>query len=1307
MFGNTFFFILLFTASNGFLLDDKSKLHCIFSKYMLNYFEINESLFGACLQHDDQTEYDHSGLKYCAENMQKQGVIVMAMLDELRNQSYSKFPADLIMVNLFTNNITGSVIPYSIDPDRKGAELEDDDTRIKRGLCNAYKMITGELRSFLRNVCELTVCYKKIDLQFQKLKFSPISILQVKQSRDPKTMYDYLQNMVLEAEEVFRINSIIKSYKHFHPSNMIVFKLMNRSKTHNGVSQQPIYGLDPMRYVRINTSQDNVFVVDLFERIKSCFNGYFLKSYQQQVMAASIYPVFSCTSTYIRMFKQLHLTNNGHNNETVIKNLGDQIYEMYGSIIHKSFLPFIAAKYVYDIRRKLQHVSTFYKKKPYFLNVKWINDFLTLLSKPMVLNRFVYNSTNEILDKITEEECNVLIENVTEEVEIAKKYTEALVENINPLRILMKSVNHNDMFQEQPLDIFNMLTEGTIYYNSFVLAGENSNRPTRCASGMGTDRSIGIASALTFDETTVKKTTSTVQRNGKIGGSPNGSKFQKSQSMKLPEKNKNGTSAGNQKKRVTLQELFALSPIHCYPTCKGKPAVIMDEPGDEVKVTIPASQLKCSHEQIVNDIQKEEGTGAKDHEPSVLLEAIETKTGDGVQEVPATVKQLRDSFEQNINDRLAFIEKNKYLGKHKSEMVESREKLTAQKKSDADRTRKTTETYVEESNDSERRGRRKSIDWENLPRRLPSTDSDKMSTNEEKLKKSMELYRNRKLQSSKTISSECLSTMPAKKDNNRGVSNVKSIQRLQKQQSEIFDRPRRSDLPEYNKTLEWDTDGCDRYDENASHDRQNNLLSTLKKPVIRKHAGDSTSLHCLFSEYILTYLQLNEKYFILKYGQSDVVTYTTYNLSIYESNLGSMAVYILAMLDELRKYEKNMFAFDLITANLYLNNLTGDLGIFSTEITTTQSNSVEFRREGFVANYRMMTEQFLNFTESNCLQYSTDELETRFGDLHRAVRRMDKMKAVTVPQKLMPELHMLRVQAFNSLKPTIDENRLDDYQPANMLFFDLMSGYVKRDHSAKALFPTRPRTLVDMVRNRQGGGDSAKFDDGLQAIREVVVNTSRRGGSNNSIIDAFYCVSLNFDANYVRSFQQQVLAATVHPVFNSIAKYTIAFKQVLLLYKYKAKYVQEITKIGSTLLNAFEKFIHLNLFSAKVTKYLTKLLDRLKTVINSQTKKSIMNDQPELLADILELCTKPMRLNLLEFNHNANVVSLITLEKYNDLIRDTQKDIVTTRAYVEALSTHRSVFDVVKRSVSHDDIFEKEPLDVFQACDSVYDRSIR
>ncbi|XP_050536406.1 putative uncharacterized protein DDB_G0282133 [Daktulosphaira vitifoliae] len=473
--------------------------------------------------------------------------------------------------------------------------------------------------------------------------------------------------------------------------------------------------------------------------------------------------------------------------------------------------------------------------------------------------------------------------------------------------------------------------------------------------------------------------------------------------------------------------------------------------------------------------------------------------------------------------------------------------------------------------------------------------------------------------------------------------------------------------------------------------------TSRREPTIKVNKSDAanhksndenfTLLHCVFSKFMLQFLQLNEQRFVAVHYKNNIETFTLENLIYYNSNLQSQSKNILAMLDELRSLKSNVFVPDLMTVNLYINNLKGNINENS-----TVDGYVKLSRDKFILYYNIMTEELSQYINSKCRNCLMGKIDKRFTDLKEIVYKMsDNHMATLSTKKLMEDIQILKYQSFVAFKETLENDSYNDFHPTNMLFYDLMSGWAyPKNSKANSLNP---------VISNNSSIDFKQKNNGLNLIRKVILTTNNDAEIKSTVVELFYCVSLNYKAEFIKSYQQQVLASTIHPVFKSISNYLIVFKQIFYAQFISIKFTEDITKIGILLKDIFKKFVDLNLFADKPNEYLINVLKKFEEIIYMEPKSSIKTEHPELISSLLRMCSKPMILNNLEFTIADKISTNLSDEIYKKIISESNREVSNINNFVNSLSSYKCIFEIIKRTVPHEELFTIKPLEIIQECE--------
>ncbi|XP_050532286.1 kinesin-related protein 4-like isoform X4 [Daktulosphaira vitifoliae] len=1134
--------ILFLTSANAFFNIDHVKVHCVFSKHMLNIFELNEKYFQLKYPSYANLNYNMEDLKEYAKNLQSQSSIIMIMLDELRMKNPSYFPADLMTVNLYLNNVQGHILmlknnmPYS----RNG--VVTDEERLREGFKTNYNTIVRHLINFIDRQCRnFGLCFVPIEPRFQHLIISSKEWTGGNNENQINLVKAAIEKLKEKSYTVFREYMERVSYTEFHPSNMLFFSLMN---PYSKYEKEPEVddGLNLMRHVKVESNavkNHETNIINLYENILLNFDGNYVKSYQQQVLMATIYPVFECICSYASVFNLLFQTGYTfkYENEKKITALGLSLIKVIRKLVHSNIFGYEVNQYIINLLRELDNYN-------WYKNINWSTRIIPEIKNVLYINHLELDAKKYHIPKklLSDIECQALLDETNDKIEKTKNYVEALLTKKKWYKIVKNTVNHSNIFHNEPLNIMSVSIMSS--FNPYNINAQKDNKinTEETANTVFDINSPKVDKPDTFNVNTISSNDNSV-----------------------------ASPVSYQKDNIKFNEVESILP---------------DTNSLDDASLVP--------------YQKE--YSRLDDEESVLPDTI--SLGDYPNSNSTENDEPNDEPNDELND-----EPNDEV---------SQAELTSNKQN------------------------------EGQVSRLSKLFSDLADKNAKEQNYSKEIF-------NRTI-----------KSRNKKISKVSMI-------------PSNA-----SEELSYQHEKINKFEQN-----------------IKVSEDEVKQLHCLFSKYVLRFFKLNEKLFILNnYDTNGQGKFGMTNLMNYDANLQSQSQYIKAMLNELRIRKKNYYAKDLMTVNLYLNNLQGNLNIIGSSENVSESpysdpfSKEEILRNRFIKNYNMIVKYLIESVNSYCKSSCKNiEIDHRFDELCELVNISEKETIYNDPKKILAEIHLMKYHGLATFKQSIDGDNLNDYHPTKMMFYDLMTNNIKFDKSASN---SNKQQINEFQKNKQESND---YENGLSNIREVVLASNQTSFTKKTILDAFYCVSSNFRAEYLKSFQQQVLAATVYPILKSVSNYMIAFKQVFYVNNQLLNQIEPMLKVGNSLAENFRNFVNLYILPEKVNGYLVKLLNNVENIINIKSNKSLNKFRhTELVSEVLSLCSKPMLLNRLEFNVEDKPEKRLNNEQFNILLNKLNNEVNKTRNYVTVLSVHRHIYIVIRRSVPHDDMFEIEPLDTMDTC---------
>ncbi|XP_050532214.1 uncharacterized protein LOC126900498 isoform X4 [Daktulosphaira vitifoliae] len=333
--------------------------HCNYSRYMLNYFKINEHYL---LQMYKNIEiYTKEDLKKYGRAFQTHGEVVLLMIQDLHKINQDCVALDLLTVNLYLNNNSGSInVMYRYET---GNNIGYNNLFLGiQGLrLQNYSMMI-QLERFINSSCSKEPIAEFVEYPNKNVS-NELNI-------DKLNLFtnDLREKMIKEINPGnVEINNITK----FHPKNLLFYNIMSNhsdkieiknteSRQHQefNVDGNPKNILDLLRFVPLNlqcADKSFLYVTDVFRFVKYQFLFDNVRSFQKLLLAAAFHPVGMLIANHIHfgsgiVRSRINPQYYKINGKTCIQHLGEKIkiilYEFIDLNIFikssKSFLTFIS-----------------------------------------------------------------------------------------------------------------------------------------------------------------------------------------------------------------------------------------------------------------------------------------------------------------------------------------------------------------------------------------------------------------------------------------------------------------------------------------------------------------------------------------------------------------------------------------------------------------------------------------------------------------------------------------------------------------------------------------------------------------------------------------------------------------------------------------------------------------------------------------------------------------------------------------------------------------------------------------------------
>ncbi|XP_050424511.1 uncharacterized protein LOC126835759 [Adelges cooleyi] len=449
-------------------------LPCMYSRYMLHYFNLNgivfKNKFGVTIDDESDTSASPeellSALEFYDNQLRSQGKIVLAMLHELRiTQISPKPPKVLMQVNLYLNNLSRTT-RVNVQ------EAHTTEPNYVRGYKFFYKKITEALKNKIDRDCYVKKDPIVQDKEYEEPKFEVINKLLAKEwplkTDGLAEVLLILDHNKIELEKYFQSTFDTGICNDFKPENLLFMSLLepevdylntvsNIEMSTNLASSSNELSLDTSLFPRnviteykINGAYASIY--DLFILTRASFDQNNVISFQQHVCAAVLYPFFIRIHTYFRINKKYR---GGGKFEVKFVAVGKKLLNTFKSLIELEIFP-------NDLQNFLNTIFFNFNALETSCTYKWENRVkeMTFISDRILKLMNLYNLKFSIDDKFDIKHDNdAYVNNELKFLESTINNLEVYVQNLKILKPALKKGlaidSYDGMTKSDPIDIRN------------------------------------------------------------------------------------------------------------------------------------------------------------------------------------------------------------------------------------------------------------------------------------------------------------------------------------------------------------------------------------------------------------------------------------------------------------------------------------------------------------------------------------------------------------------------------------------------------------------------------------------------------------------------------------------------------------------------------------------------------------------------------------------------------------------------------------------------------------------------------------
>ncbi|XP_050537055.1 uncharacterized protein LOC126903105 [Daktulosphaira vitifoliae] len=394
-------------------------LQCSHSRYFLNFFNHNERFL---LEFEKNKDYiTIQNLINYSKALQTHSKVIMIFLDDLVNNKNSIIPLALITLNMYLNNVSGSLNMISLTEDSE----KNDATKLLEGYKIIHVSVKKQLEKFISNNCKSIpfIDYMvSCNLPISRHEYTTTNLININ---------NHLKDNILKK---FYLSVERNSYENFHPKNFLFYEIMTQQIISN---KNNIIQIDTSKHIELNllrftpldvqcSDGTRLTIQDVYEYMKYDFNSMDVLEYINMVILATFQPI----AILIRNFLTLIIVVSSENSDSVPKSFKSTLIKT-GRIILNYIREFISLGLYNEKRtaflRKIidQFIINLnnYTKNAEFsnLNIRFSNELIKLLMNFLIKNRFYFTSyivlSNENINENNANEIQDQLEKIMQNVD--------------------------------------------------------------------------------------------------------------------------------------------------------------------------------------------------------------------------------------------------------------------------------------------------------------------------------------------------------------------------------------------------------------------------------------------------------------------------------------------------------------------------------------------------------------------------------------------------------------------------------------------------------------------------------------------------------------------------------------------------------------------------------------------------------------------------------------------------------------------------------------------------------------------------
>ncbi|XP_050544823.1 uncharacterized protein LOC126907515 isoform X2 [Daktulosphaira vitifoliae] len=455
---------------------------------------------------------------------------------------------------------------------------------------------------------------------------------------------------------------------------------------------------------------------------------------------------------------------------------------------------------------------------------------------------------------------------------------------------------------------------------------------------------------------------------------------------------------------------------------------------------------------------------------------------------------------------------------------------------------------------------------------------------------------------------------------------------------------------------------------------------------------DPLELHCNFSKHLFKYFKYGEKYlFNFENNISEL------ELRNYGTAVKSHGEIVMIMLDSLREMDEKYIAADIMSVNLYLNNVSGSINMIGKDENgkLNKSKNSQNLLKGYKILQRSIVERLEYFINEMCLKVSVQNDFISLTNFNEPVKysstvllnELEKLNSKII--RNMKEYLTLRdifvmednktfknyCDIVKHLALAFERKSYNNFNPKNVLFYDFMEN--------------RPPFLdLDLISDCQAK-QYVRYnsDDQVNDVLDIVRNAPLKLKNNNNhqikLSDMFRFIKFDFDFQNIQVFKNMLNLATVRPIMLIIRFYFFLVQNFVSICKFRVSesitlLKDKIIELGQQIIKIMKSFMDLNMYDKFLKRSLSRIFIKTYEVISSFKERNDLVTNSETQSILKIYCTYLKRF-FLNNNYSENIH--VTVLNISSIYNIATEELNTVTLYVSKLKRYQYCFEIANKFI--------------------------